>query len=1183
MSGVVVAYRVDDGLRRLYTSPSALRLVDLPPEDFDGSETGDALETVLPSDRDRVMRDIREGLVSGEDFDSYYRVFRGDAAWVWVHARVHAMGSMDGDPVILCVLIDDTSENGNIAELIEHSENAIYVIDGETYEILYMNRSCRNLFGDARLELGQTCFSYMHGNDEPCPQCLLKHTQDDSLHLDELFQERTRTWHQYDYHRITWLGRQAWAVYAHDITQRRDEQARLRDTLVREEQLVNYIRMLSEPDAFQNRMDRLLAELGSNLHADRTYIFRAEGERTSVAYEWCAPGIAPAREDLQSIEGSFLYRWLSDFLEKRSSVIVTNVEDIQEKWPKEHMLMTSWGVTRYAEAPLLMDGELIGFVGVDNPDPDIINPAGDLLLSLAYYITGMIVNEREKQALKESKLRFQRAIDSTQLIAWDYDIRNHRITMLDSSATNRERKIFGWPEVIEDVPASLVQLISDEDVDTFLEMFREVDAGRDATCEVWYKQVEGLEPRCERISYVILRDEEGRPVMAQGIGRNITAEKRVEERYENEMRLLQEDNDYGLIAKGHYNLTQNRILAYDTFDERFLSFEPEGSYDEAVRTFLSLPYSQDIRERLADTLNRENLIRRYKNGTLQASIVYPKRVVGQAPIWVSLIVHTDMMPSSGDIECFTYAYDITAKRQSEIVMDLITGADVEYIGLIFPHIDAFEFLSKVARIRYPEIGQRVSYEGCRAYVRGNFIDEDEVAEFDRATSPERILDSLRDHGSHVSTFRRTENGRTLCMQMSYRWFDEDSETILAIRTDVTTAFERDRRQLEEVEAARLAADRANEEKSDFLSSISHDIRTPLNAIIGFTDFALQSDEPDTARSYMEKVKSSADLLLALVNDVLDLSRIESGKMTIDDAPTPVEELGAAVAEALRPTAEGKGVTLISGPYPDGMVYVDKLKHQKIWLNLISNAIKYTPEGGVVEAFVECIDPPVDGHNRRLVVADTGIGMSEEFQRTMFEPFSQEKRSETTGVQGTGLGLAIVKRLVDLLGGTITVQSARGKGTRFEIEVDIPTIEKGEASRTEAKIRSGALADKRVLLCEDNDMNAEIASVILQSKGMSVDWARDGSQALDMYLASDIGHYDLILMDVRMPIMDGREATRVIRSSARPDASIIPIIALTADAFAEDVRENENAGMNAQITKPINPAKLFSVIEDALGD
>lgn len=291
----------------------------------------------------------------------------------------------------------------------------------------------------------------------------------------------------------------------------------------------------------------------------------------------------------------------------------------------------------------------------------------------------------------------------------------------------------------------------------------------------------------------------------------------------------------------------------------------------------------------------------------------------------------------------------------------------------------------------------------------------------------------------------------------------------------------------------MEAERANEAKSGFLSGMSHDIRTPLNGILGFTNFALQEDDQQRARDYMHKAQNSATLLLDIVNDVLDLSRIESGKMVLNPVVTNTREIGAAVVEALRPMAQEKGVNLIAGPHPDKTIYADKLAYQKIWLNLISNAIKYTPAGGTVRMSVEPIDPPIGGRDHRLIVEDNGIGMSEEFQKVMFEPFAQENRTQASGSTGTGLGLAIVKRIVDLLDGTIAVHSQLGKGTRYEIDVHIQVAQDGADARADEGYSDKVFCGKHVLLCEDNELNAEIARTLLSQKGMTSDWAHDGEE------------------------------------------------------------------------------------------
>jgi light-regulated signal transduction histidine kinase (bacteriophytochrome) len=236
-----------------------------------------------------------------------------------------------------------------------------------------------------------------------------------------------------------------------------------------------------------------------------------------------------------------------------------------------------------------------------------------------------------------------------------------------------------------------------------------------------------------------------------------------------------------------------------------------------------------------------------------------------------------------------------------------------------------------------------------------------------------------------------------------------------IRSDITDSYEQEQQRLARMREALAAADQANEAKSVFLSTMSHDLRTPLNGVLGFTGLALQADSPEKKQEYLQKIQYSGRLLLNLINDTLELSRIESGKVSLTPEVVSSREVGQTVLDSLRPTAEAKGVKLLWKTPPDQYLRIDKLKYQKIWINLLSNAIKYTPAGGTVRAAVEILDPPVGGRNRRIVVEDTGIGMSEAFLSRMFEPFSQENRPEAGNAGGTGLGLAIVKRIVDLLG------------------------------------------------------------------------------------------------------------------------------------------------------------------------
>lgn len=379
-----------------------------------------------------------------------------------------------------------------------------------------------------------------------------------------------------------------------------------------------------------------------------------------------------------------------------------------------------------------------------------------------------------------------------------------------------------------------------------------------------------------------------------------------------------------------------------------------------------------------------------------------------------------------------------------------------------------------------------------------------------------------------------------------------------------------------LENALAEANSANASKTRFLSQMSHDIRTPLNGIIGMTNIAAGNVE-DTQRvsDALEKIRRSSDHLLTLINDILDLNRIESGKMTIAHEPTDIRATIEQCPEVLKGSAINRDLAIsvdteqIDCPF----VLTDALHIRQILINIISNAIKFTPDGGSIAFRAEGRQDQA-GHvlRCRFEVADTGIGMSEEFQQHIFEAFVQEDAyNARTQFKGSGLGMSIVKQLVDMMGGRIDVSSKPHAGTcvvvELPLEIDRSAAEKPAPRPGED--RRYSFSGAHVLLVEDNEINMEIAKTLLESSGIRVDTAEDGRIAVDAFAASAVGEYRCILMDVMMPNMDGYEATRAIRSMARPDAKTIPIIAMTANAFAEDVQTALDNGMNAHIAKPIN--------------
>lgn len=379
------------------------------------------------------------------------------------------------------------------------------------------------------------------------------------------------------------------------------------------------------------------------------------------------------------------------------------------------------------------------------------------------------------------------------------------------------------------------------------------------------------------------------------------------------------------------------------------------------------------------------------------------------------------------------------------------------------------------------------------------------------------------------------------------------------------------------QAELIAAKQAREAEAEFLSNMSHDMRTPLNGILGFTELALQNDDEPQRQAYLEKIAASGRLMRSLVNDVLDLSKIASGKMEIRSTVFSLQQMFNRVVDSVRVMAKQKHLKLLTdGQGSEGrFVKADELRLQQVMLNLLSNAIKYTPEGGSVHCELSLTEAGDGNAELCLRVSDTGIGMSKEFQKHMFEPFSQEHRAES--VQGTGLGLCIVQKIVGLMAGTIEVESQPGQGTVVTVQLRLAAAAAPAVESQAIAVDKRGLEGRRLLLCEDNEINAELARALLEHYGAQVDWAKNGQEGVRIFQASDAGTYDAILMDLRMPVLDGFAATRSIRKLARPDAAV-PILALSADAYEEDVQKCIAAGMDGHVAKPLERKVLFAALE-----
>ena len=463
------------------------------------------------------------------------------------------------------------------------------------------------------------------------------------------------------------------------------------------------------------------------------------------------------------------------------------------------------------------------------------------------------------------------------------------------------------------------------------------------------------------------------------------------------------------------------------------------------------------------------------------------------------------------------------------------------------------------------------------------INEEEKEKMLQTFTKQQILaDLARNPQGYSKSFRFKVKGEVRVKIYKIFWLDAKEQDIGVLRMDITQEERREQLQKEALAKALKLAKEANVAKSEFLSSISHDIRTPMNAILGLTDLLLASREkPDQDKTKIYDaigtIKTASYQLMSLINDVLDLKRIESGRMVLSKEPFDMHKAWELLISKSKALTAHKEQKLVCNLNIQHNYYIgDELKLQRMLDNIIGNAVKFTPQGGTITVSAE------EGSHENpfyrtihYTVKDTGIGMSPEVKEKIFEPFYREQTSDNCQEEGSGLGMAIVKRIVEFGEGTIDIDSAPGKGATVRIALPLRLAERvKDTTPEEAKGDFTALEGKKILLAEDNKINQLVSTTVLKNGGMLYTLAGNGQAAVEIFQQSKPKEFAAILMDVRMPVMDGYTATKKIRQLSRPDAQTIPIFAMTANAFAEDVQKNLAAGMNDHLTKPIVPAYLY---------
>ena len=620
---------------------------------------------------------------------------------------------------------------------------------------------------------------------------------------------------------------------------------------------------------------------------------------------------------------------------------------------------------------------------------------------------------------------------------------------------------------------------------------------------------------------------------------------------------------------------------------------PSRKYSE-----ISAVWSKNIvnvsEEELRQMYDKDSLIARYDNGERLISDEVKVKKQDGGIRWCKQDITLVKNNFSDSYVATITIYDITEKKemedayegQQEITRALAYGVNSYWIfdWNTEEFIDKFTRNEKVAERINPHIVSK-NYSEAMKYTYYAILGckDDDYAEFEI----DNVRSKLSDQGRFISSREMYFAPSNMYFQLEYAALNYKGRMAIIISTrDVTTVRESERALQLELKTALEQAKRANQAKSNFLFNMSHDIRTPMNAILGFNDIATTNiDNKEKVLDALKKAKYAGKHMLGVINDILDMSRIENGKLELDINIIDVKEHIMRFKDMFKFDMEKRGIKFeVIDDTKTKYIYGDYLRITQVITNLLGNAMKFTKAGGTVTYHGIEVDVGEEGYvGYDIHIKDTGIGMSEEFQKRVFTAFEREQSATMSGVQGTGLGLAIVKRLVELMEGTISFKSTLGVGTEFVVSfkakvADAANIDKLRGSHEETKENEFEFEGKRILLVDDNELNREIAYEILSAAGFIVEQANDGMTAIEMVFDAEEDYYDLVFMDIQMPGMNGYEAARQIRKLSNRKKAQVPIIAMTANAFEEDRDKSFRSGMNEHIAKPVDIEKVLEIVK-----